>query len=203
MTGFPGEHPEPPVDLAARSPLIRNLLAGTNLYRIHRSTDGPLFFGRLCRNRFDSPDGSFGVLYVGIDEHCSFIETFGQSTGDSFVTSLALKQRHLSELKVTRTFKLLDLTQSGGLPRIGADARLFSGSHSVSQRWSAALRNHPESPDGLLYPARHDPARAACAVFDCPVTDFVVTTKGSLLEPQNASLLGNILNTYDFAIIDT
>jgi hypothetical protein len=162
----------------------------------------PVFFGKTGRNRFDAPDGSFGVLYVGFDEHCAFIETFGQDTGIRLVTRRALEQRYLAYLELTQPLILIDLATSGGLARIGADARLLSGSHAIAQRWSAALRNHPSKPAGLVYPARHDTARNACALFDLPASILHVTTTAPLLAPQRALLLATILNTYGFGLLD-
>jgi hypothetical protein len=202
MTEQPGEHPEPHGDLATRSPLLAQLPAGTALSRIHDRRYGPVFFGKTGNNRFDSPDGSFGVLYVGIDEYCAFIETFGHSTGDSFVTRRELEGRHLSYLTTTQPLTLIDLASSGALARIGADARLFSGSHAIAQRWSSALRDLPTNPAGLLYPARHDPARNACALYDLPESVFAVTDVGSLGEARHAVLLGAILDRYRFGFID-
>jgi hypothetical protein len=202
MIDAPGEHPEPAADLNSRSPLTFTIPAGTTLFRFHDGSKGPLFFGRTGRNRFDAPDGSFGVLYAALDEHCAFIETFGQPTGTRLVTRASLEQRVLSQLKVMHPLTLIDLARSGGLARIGADGRLLRGSHSVAQRWSAALRQHPAKPSGQLYPARHDVARFACALFDLPSSTFQITNAGSLAEPQHSVLLGNILDVYDFGYID-
>jgi len=202
VTDFPGDHPEPPADLDERSPLVLTVAPGTLFSRIHSQAEGPVFFGKTGRNRFDAPDGSFGVLYVGFDEHSAFIETFGQDTGIRIVTRRALEQRHLAHLELTEPLNLIDLATSGGLARIGADARLLSGSHSIAQRWSAALRNRPSKPAGLVYPARHDPARSACALFDLSDSILRVTNTASLLIPQHAVLLAAILNTYDFGLLD-
>jgi len=202
VTDFPGEHPEPPADLADRSPLLLKRVSGTVFSRIHNRNEGPIFFGKTSRNRFDSPDRSFGVLYVGFDEHCAFIETFGQSTGIRTVTRRELDQRHLAYLQTTESLTLIDLASSGGLARIGADARLFSGSHAVAQRWSAALRKHSAKPAGLVYPARHDAARKSCALFDLPDSVLTVTSTGSLLDPQRTALLATILDTYKFGLIE-
>jgi hypothetical protein len=201
VTDFPGEHPEPPLDLAKREPLLHQLTVGTTLFRLHMKGKSPMFFGRTGGNRFDSPDLSFGVLYTGLDEYCSFIETFGQSTGIRTVTETALEARHLAHLGLLRPLTLVDLSNSGGLARVGADSRLFSGSHAVAQRWSRALRDHPCNPDGLLYPARHDAARNACAIYECAPSGFTLSGKGSLLEHQHASLLGAILDCYGFGLI--
>jgi hypothetical protein len=202
MTDEPEAHPEPPGDLATRSLLTFTLDPGTVLSRIHDRNLGPIFFGKTGRNRFDSPDHSFGVLYVGLDESCAFIETFGHSTGISVVTRTALEARHLSYLTTTQSLTLIDLTSSGSLARMGADARLFSGSHAIAQRWSATLRGLPTKPAGLLYPARHDPARNACALFDLTEFAFHVTNAGSLGDLKHAALLGTILDHYGFGLID-
>ena len=202
MSDPPGEHPEPPSDLGSRSPLTFTIAVGATIFRLHDRGKGALFFGKTGRNRFDSPDGSFGVLYAAVDEHCAFIETFGQSTGIRIVTRSSLEKGVLSFLKVTEPLLLIDLARSGGLARVGADGRLLSGSHAIAQRWSAALRNHPVSAKGLLYPARHDVARYACALYDLPASAFEVTDSGSLIEPHHSALLTSILDTYDFGLID-
>ena len=103
---------------------------------------------------------------------------------------------------MTQAMILIALSASAGLARIGADGRLMDGSHSVAQRWSAALRKHPTSPAGILYRARHDPAKLAFAIFECSVGVFQVTTKGSLRDPRNLKLLGEILDHYQFGLID-
>ena len=202
MIDPPGEHPAPPTDLDSRSPLTFTIPVGTTLFRLHDRSKGPVFFGRTGRNRFDAPDGGFGVLYLALDEHCAFIETFGQSTGIRIVTRALLEQRVLSQLRVMQPLNVIDLAHSGGLARIGADGRLLTGSHAVAQRWSAALRKHPAKPAGLLYPARHDVARYACALFDLPSSTFQATNTGSLAEPQHSGLLGKILDVYGFCYID-
>jgi hypothetical protein len=202
VTDRPGPQPEPPSDLASRSPLLVSLDPATVLSRFHDRDYGPIFFGRTGNYRFDSPDGSFGVSYVGRDEFCAFIETFGQSTRIRLVTRSELEKRHLSYLTTTAPLSLIDLVSSGGLARIGADARLFSSTHAIAQRWSAALRDHPQKPAGLLYPARHDPPRSACALFDLPESTFETEDVGSLMETRHAGLLGKILDHYDFGWID-
>jgi hypothetical protein len=141
-------------------------------------------------------------MYLGGDAHCAFIETFGQATGESLVTIPALKARVLSEIEVTSELKILDLASSGGLTRIGADARLFDGDHAISQRWSLALRHHPVNADGIMYRARHDPSRVSYALFDNVQTALKERSMGSLADSTNALLLADILNTYNFGLVD-
>src|SRR5277367_1230089 len=156
--------PGPPPDIHARKITVIDF--HDRMFRTHGINRNPVYFGRGGQHRFDSPDGSYGVLYAGCDEYCAFIETFARAAGAATITTTELKGRCLAELKGTRTLRLLDLTQSGTLVRLGADSRLFSGDHAISRAWSKALYEHPLKIDGLLYPSRLDPARHALALFE-------------------------------------
>ena len=198
--GHPGPHPEPPDDLANRKLPIRRV--NRVWFRVYDLDYHPIYFGRKHQNRFDAPAGEFGVLYMGVDEHCAFIETLGQNTGIRVVTSSALKRRGWAQIKLRRELALVDLVKSGGLARIGADARLFAGNHDVAQRWSKALWEHPLKPDGIYYPARHDPQRTACALYDRCETLVSVKRDRSLFDLKHHRLLERTLNTYGFGVID-
>jgi len=144
---LPGSLPSPPKDLAKRK--VSVLEFDEPLFRTHAIARAPVFFGNSGLNRFDPPDGSYEVFYSGRDAFCAFIETFGRAAGTRIVTTTALKSYALSELKIRRTARLVDLTQPGALVRIGADGNLFSGPHKDSQIWSGALHQHPIKADGL------------------------------------------------------
>lgn len=135
------------------------------MFRTHRLNQAPFFFGCTGLNRFDSPDNSYEVLYAGLDAFCAFIETFASAAGTRIVTTMALKEHALTEFKARRLLRLIDLTQSGALVRVGADGNLFAGDHEIPQLWSRALHDHREKADGLLYPSRLDPVRKAVVLF--------------------------------------
>lgn len=194
-----GPHPDPPSDLAARTLPVRSTRRAW--FRIHRLVFGPLFFGRSGDNRFDAPAGEFGVLYVGADAHCAFIETFGHATGVRVVDRQELALRGLARVIPQRPLRLVDLT-SDGLARLGADARLTAGeSYEPPHRWALAIHEHPKKPDGLLYTARHDPARICAALFDRAEPVLRVASLGSLGDPAHDALVGRILDTYDFGLV--
>lgn len=159
----------------------------------------PLYFGCLANGRFNAPNGEYGALYAGSDPHCAFIETFGQSTGVYTVTLGALADRGLSRIEAERALHLVDLT-GPGLARLGADERLCSGDHEVSQRWALALWAHPTQPEGLLYRARHDPSRHSVAIFDRAMPHLRSNWLGGWLDPANRDLLAQILDAYGFGI---
>lgn len=193
----PGVHPDPPPDLIRRQLPLKAMQGPW--WRIHGAHRGPLYFGRKVENRFDAPDGDYGVLYAGGDEHCAFIETVGWHTGENIVGEGELRKRKLAELRPTRPLRLVDLT-GGGLARVGADARLLTGEHSVARRWSAALRGHPSRPDGIYYRARHDPARCSVALYEHVADELEAEDAGGLMSLQNRELLAEILEYYGFGL---
>lgn len=205
MIDAPGDHPLPHAELHSQKPLIFTLGPGEVLYRHHQSIHDPIYFGRSGNYRFDDPNcptgPSFGVLYVGADPHCCFIESCGSTTGVPAVSGDYLSSREIARLELTEELRFIDLVSSGGLTHIGADARLVTGSYKVAQRWSAALRLHPSKPDGIRYLARHDPTRVAYAIFTRPRSAFIVTSLGSLMAPSNRTLLNQLLRDYNVDLI--
>jgi hypothetical protein len=121
--------------------------------------------------------------------------------GINTLTLTALAERCLSRIEGQRALSLVDPTGEG-LVRIGADARLCTGDYRVTQRWSRALWEHPQEPDGLYYRSRHDPSRFCIALCDRAAGAVRSIAGDSLLAPSGALLLADILGTYDFGLID-
>lgn len=196
----PGPLPDPPGDLISRS--ITLVEFADAIFRTHGIHRNPLHFGKSCFNRFDSPDRSFGVLYAGRDPYCAFIETLARSAGTRIITTMELEKQALSKLKPMRPLRLIDLTISGTLVRIGADARLFASEHEISQLWSKALHDHPLEPDGLLYPSRLDPAKHALALFEDRVPKIVTLSRESWYAPGQRQMLANLMEHYKLELIE-
>lgn len=193
---------DPPPDLARRKLILIEF--AERMFRTHRLKKGPVFFGRSGLNRFDAPDRSYGVLYAGRDPYCAFIETFARAAGTSIVTTTALKNHALTALKVTRPLRLIDLTQSGSLVRMGTDSRIFSADRDASQRWSKALHDHPIRADGLLYPSRLDPAHHAVVLFEDRSPRLIeVDRKSWYALGDRRRLLAEIMEHYNVALIET
>ena len=205
MTDRPGDHPLPHPELASQSPLIFTVKKGEPLYRQHLAAHNPVHFGTTGNNRFDDPrgpaDSAFGVLYAGADPHCSFIESCGPTTGVPAVSTMYLTDRAMAKLELRENLRFIDLFSTGGLTRIGADGRLFTGPYKIAQHWSAALRAHPSKPDGIRYPSRHDPARAAYAIYSRPVSTFQAISLGSLMALSSRALLNDILTVYQVQLL--
>jgi RES domain len=200
-TGEPGPlFPPPPGFASLRLPLLHT---DRSWQRIHACGHGAIYFGRSGETRFRSPNGEYGILYVGSDIHCSFVETFGrlgstEETDLRVVDMAALMTRCVSEITVARPLQLVDLS-GPGLRRIGADARLCASDHAIARVWAHAIWAHPGQPDGLLYPARHDPSRQSAALFDRAADAMQAGTPCRLIDLE-PSLLGSILDTYGFSL---
>ena len=190
-------HPEPPRDLAQRTlPLIR--LTGP-FYRIHRKSHDALHFGTSGLNRFDAPQGDFGVLYAATDVFGAFVETAGHRTGVRFVQSSWLAERALSEIVVREALLLVNL-RGPNLARLGADGRLVAGEHMIPQRWSRALWSHPRRVDGLSYVVRHDLNRGGLALFSRARRKIRARLIGELDDPAMGRRLSAIMNRYGFGV---
>lgn len=196
-----GKHPPPPADLAARRLPLREV--DGPFFRIHRLVHDPLFFGTTGANRFDDPDGGYGVLYLGESPRAAFIETFGHDTGQRLVALADLALRGMTTFAARRALRVVDLT-GPNLARLGADAGLFAGGIEIAQQWSSALRTHPDAPDGLRYPCRHDNHEFSIALFSGSGREKRLHRVGHTLQlgaPANAPQLADWLDHYGFALL--
>jgi hypothetical protein len=197
----PGTLPDPPVGLADRTVTVVEL--DTPVFRSHSISRHPIFFGKTGQYRFEAPDGSYGVLYAGTDAFCAFVESFVKNPSCRVITTAELKSKAIAELSSARVLRLIDLTQSGALVRIGADARLFSADREAAQRWSKALHDHPVLADGILYPSRLDPARRAVALFDDRAPKLRELSRQTWYAPgPQRRLLGQIAEHYKIELVE-
>lgn len=191
-------HPPPLADFQARN--LPTFSTRETCYRLNsQDFSSSLYFDRTGKGRFDSPDQGYGILYVGADVYASWIECYGRIHGAKGVSEAALKQRNLYAIDSKRELILADLT-GNGLVKIGADARLSSGSYAVARQWAQAIYDHPQKVDGLRYRSRHDDERYCYGIFDRCANELQEKNLGNLLE-ANPSLLAEILGCYDYALL--
>ena len=195
----PGEHPAAPESLDhIELPLITTMQSWFRLHRPHRQA---LHNGRTGRSRFDAPTGEYGVLYAAADPFGSFAETVEIQRDLNTIPASVLAERVLTRIDAGRPLRLIDLTGSG-LSRIGADARLTTGSHAIAQQWSRAMWAHAAAPDGITYRCRHDPARLSVALFDRTERSVQAVKLGSLSDSQLIDVLAAIMQEYHVSVID-
>lgn len=173
--------PEPPVDLAARTLPTIERSPGEWFVRIHRATDSAIWFGwdaarvsfRAATNRFDSPDRTYGVLYMAVTRDGAFAESIGRKPR-SFRSDFELKALRLTTLRITRAIRVVDLHGGAAVGAIDATGVVGVGPQSLARRWAQALHAHPTRPDGIEYRCRHNSDELAVALFDRIGDDAVV-----------------------------
>ncbi|GAC1400252.1 MAG: hypothetical protein NVSMB65_18110 [Chloroflexota bacterium] len=196
-----GPLPPPPADLATRAlPLVHLDRSGS---RIHACAHAALYFNRQPVARFNAPDGAYGTLYLGSDLASCFVEAFGRLTTAAGTTVRSVSQAQLmaaclTEVATLRSLALVDLS-GPGLRRLDADARLVAGDHAQAQLWGRALWAHPAQPDGLLFPARHDPSLLSAALFERAAAALRAGAPHPL-STLPLSVLGALLDRYDFSL---
>lgn len=196
-----GPLPSPPADLDSRALPIEQI--SRTWYRIHACAHEALYFNRQPVARFNAPAGEYGTMYLGSELACCFVETFGRLDTAAGTTVRSVSQAQLlaaclSEIVPTRALVLVDLT-GPGLRRLDADARLCAGNHAEARPWGRAFWAHPAQPDGLLFPARHDPSLLSVALFDRAGSAVQAGALGSL-DALPLATLGALLSRYDFSL---
>lgn len=201
----PGPPPDPPPDLARRRLSLREIPAGTRLHRIHHREREPLFFGpppgSPPRGRWDAPDGAYRVGYFAERPEAAFAEVALRHPGLAVVQTQDLARLALSEVEVIRPLRLVAL-HGAGLARIGATGAVAMGPYAVCRAWSAALRLHPATIDGIRYRARHDDDRFALALFDRAADALAARGSVPLLARELTVTLAGWLDRYGIALID-
>jgi hypothetical protein len=169
--------------------------------RLHPEEFSALHFGKGREDRFDDPESQYGVLYVAEDEFGAFVETFLRNPQLTLVARDELATRNLSEIEASTDLALVDLTGKG-LQRAGVTGDVSTAPHEETWPLSRAIHEHPSKPDGIRYRLKHDLERIGIAIFDrVAIVELRVTSKGSLADPSNATLLGEILEDYEKAYI--
>jgi len=193
----------PPSGLSSQSLPILEFQLSTPFYRVHSSGYGPIFYGpgsgRDPTYRFDPLSRSFGVLYIAPKPSAAIIETILRNPQRRIVDYDTVKSKSLSVLTCDETVRLVNAT-GANLSAMGTTAALFTGPYDPCGAWSDALHDHPESPNGILFPSRHNPAELCIALFDRDGFDLIVeeTTPlsdmhdviGDLLDQHGKSLAG-------------
>lgn len=170
--------PRRPAELAALPPPgtswplpLLTVAAGRPLYRLTGLRfPEPAFFGRRAVHRFDAPDRSFGVCYLGTSLACCLLEVFPparQVEGGRRVIALDQVRAHYAAIATpVRRLRLAYLADDG-LAQLGIDQRVTAGDdYDLSGAWAAALHAHAGGVDGIFYATRHHNGLYAVALFE-------------------------------------
>ncbi|MGK6316875.1 RES family NAD+ phosphorylase [Neorhizobium sp. DT-125] len=167
--GPSGAAPPPSDWLVSASLPIDEVPAGHSLQRVHRSAVDPVFFGpgpgNPPTNRFDSADGHFGVLYVGMSRRAALAETILRNPRRLMVAMNDITSRSVSELTCERPLRLVRMYGSG-LQALGTDNAVPTGPYAPCGLWGDTLFAHRDRPDGIAYQSRHDSGEICLALFE-------------------------------------
>ena len=167
-------------------------------FRLYGDRFAPMHFGSSGNNRFDSPDGGFGTLYLAEQIDGAFVEVFCRQRQRQ-ISEEFLAQIHVAEFRSTQSLRLVDLAGKG-LIRMGLDARICTGDYGIAQQWSRAFYEHPDQVDGIIYISRHDPEEKLVALFDRAQPALTLCGQGSFLDYMGESLFV-LLDRYDMALL--
>ncbi len=148
--------PDPPADLA-KIKLPAHTTGEMVWYRLNDATHpNPLFYSRTGRYRFDSPPPTkWGVSYWG----SSIVGCMQEIWGDAARNRRGIDYGDIARMDVweltipDRAFVYVEL-HGAGLTLIKAHMGCFTGGYKKSQKWGAALMDHPANLDGVEYLGR-------------------------------------------------
>ena len=181
--------------------------AGQRFGRLYlsRYTD-PLGFGKTP-SRFSDPRrrierNRFGVLYLGESLKVCFLEAVlrdqrNGAVGDFLLSEHELRARRYAEIAIARELTLVDFRGDGAI-RMGVPSDVVRGSQqSLSRWWSVAFHEHPQKPDGIIYPSRLN-AETSLAIYDRAIAKLAVTRVTPLIAARG---LANILTDLRVALV--
>jgi hypothetical protein len=192
----------PPTAFATARLRIHEVPAGQRFGRIYldRYPD-PLGFGKTP-SRFSDPrrrlaSNRFGVLYLGDTVKVCFLEAVMRDQRDGAIGAMPiaeteLRDRHYAEIEIVRPLRMVDLRDDGavimGVPSDVAKAT----SQTLARAWSVAFHEHPETPDGIIYPSRLN-GHTNLAVFDRAIPKLrAVRVMNLLSAPGLAAVLNDL-----------
>lgn len=171
--------------------LMRRMGAGVHLHRYHRAVHSPIFFGPIGlnpANRFDSPDGSYKILYAARSIETAFGETFVRVPANPYILSTTIDARVRSELVTTRALRLYPLVDAG----VSAHGLSFTELHgdAYARTWEISGHIHATtSADGILYTSRFDNQRCV-ALFERASDAIAVSAVNAVpISPSDAERL--------------
>ena len=189
--------PPPPADLTTRK--LSLVTISGDLFRIHRTIHTWRYFGRNKSERFDDPQGVFGVLYASTTADAAFAEVFLRKLASMSVAQVDLQSRAVSTFSA-KPLRFVELTGSG-LRKLSCDNRISTEKpYQTTHLWSRALFLHPQQPDGLVYRSRHNPRFRCLALFDRCDAKLMGVRSEPLMDPPRRAWCSLQLDRYDLAM---
>jgi RES domain len=186
---------------------IDTIPPGQRFRRLYLNLPGyhALGFGKTP-SRFSDPrkriaSNRFGVLYLGTSLTVCFLEVFlrdkrNGAVGDFPLAEKELDARQDAEIINAHELRLVDLRGNRAI-RMGVPSDVARASkQSIARAWSVGFYEHPEKPDGIIYPSRLN-SETNLAIYDRAIPKLVVDIEMPLIR---ASGLASILNDLKVAL---
>jgi RES domain len=176
--------------------------AGERFYRLYLDIyPDALGFGKSPSRFSDSrrriAANRFGVLYLGQSLKVCFLEALlrderNGKLGDYPLAESELQRWLYAEINIARALKLVDLRGDAAI-RMGVPSDVARASHqSLARAWSVAFYEHPETPDGIIYPSRLN-LETNLAIYDRAVPKLKLYDHVRLIDaPGLASVLDDL-----------
>lgn len=198
----------PPTDLSKLTLNTQTIAAGKDFGRIFWDEfSNPLGYGKTP-SRFSDPSrkvatNRFGVVYLGSTFEVCFLEAVLRDLRDGKYGPVPFHldefdSRIYSLITVNKPLKMVDLCGNNpvqmGIPTdVGKSSK-----QSLSRKWSKVFYDHPDQPDGIIYPSRLN-EDFNLAVFDRAIDKLAHNTSQVLSEVPE---LARMLDTFNIAIMD-
>jgi len=192
----------PPAAFAGAKLHLHTVTAGRRFGRAYlgRYPD-PLGYGktpsRFSDPRRRIPAKRFGVLYLGETLKVCFLEAVLRDQRDGVIGDLPIAEseldaRQYAEVEAVAPLTMVDLREDGavvmGVPTDVAKAT----NQKLARLWSVAFHDHPEKPDGIIYPSRLN-GHINLAVYGRAVTKLRAVGKTKLIAaPGLATVLNDL-----------
>lgn len=165
----------PPAAFGTRPLQIHTVNPGERFGRVYLGKHpDPLGFGKTpsrfsdLRRRIAA--NRFGVLYLGESLMVCFLEAVLRDQRDGVVGNFAMAEsefhdRRFADIEVADALNLVDLRDECAI-RMGVPTDVHRGSkQTLARLWSVAFHDHPELPDGIIYPSRLN-GQTNLAIYD-------------------------------------
>ncbi len=166
----------------------------------------PIGFGKTP-SRFSDPRrrvaaSRFGLVYLGETLKVCFLEAVLRDQRDGAIGDLPMEEaelyaRHYAVIEVAAPLWTVDLRDDGGVV-MGVPTDVAKASNQrLARAWSLAFHEHPEEPDGIIYPSRLN-GHTNLAVFDRSVEKLRVVQTGKLIA---ATGLATVMNDLKVSLV--
>lgn len=166
----------------------------------------PLGFGKTP-SRFSDPRkraevNRFGVLYLGESLEVCFLEAVLRDRRDGAIGDLPIEEQELralqyAEIGVDAALVLVDLRDNRAI-KMGVPSDVArASSQSLSRAWSAAFHEHPQAPDGVIYPSRLN-GHSNLAVYNRAIFKLRALRAKSLIDAPG---LSSVLDDFQIGIV--